>query len=159
MLQLLIFILFSLPALSVSQEPTEDALGNLRLRSSHRTVKEKTVIIPPEVSQRWKAVKLVVIDKVRGTENIHHIPIGSQVTIPSSALTIIVEAFLPDFTMEGRIIKTASNNLVNPSVLIRISENSTLVFEGWLFSKFPNREALSHPKFGFSLIGAVPVRK
>jgi len=154
--QLLIVILFSVPALGASQERTENLLENIKLSTSHRTVKEKTVIVPAEVSRRWKAVKLVVLDKIRGTENIYVIPIGSQVTIPTSALTITVEAFLPAFTMEGRTITTSSNELVNPSAKIRISENGIPVFQGWLFAKFPNRQAVSHPKFGISLIGVVP---
>jgi hypothetical protein len=149
-------ILFSVPALGASQERTENLLENVTLSTAHRTVKEKTIIVPPEVSRRWKAVKLVVLDKIRGTENIYVIPIGSQVTIPSSALTITVEAFLPAFTMEGRTITTSSNELVNPSAKIRISENGTPVFQGWLFAKFPNRQAVSHPKFGINLIGVVP---
>ncbi|NTW98413.1 MAG: DUF2155 domain-containing protein [Geobacteraceae bacterium] len=153
--QLLIFSLLSVPTLSASQERTENPLDSLKLGISHRSAKEKTVIVPPEVSHRWKAVKLVVLDKTRGTENIYLIPIGLPVTIPSSALAITVEAFLPAFTMEGRIITTSSNELVNPSAKVRISENGTSVYQGWLFSKFPNTHAVTHPKYGFSLIGAV----
>jgi hypothetical protein len=155
--QLLVFIFFPASVLSASQELTENPLSNLKPSSSHRTVREKTVIVPPEVSRRWKAVKLAVIDKTRGTENIYVVPIGSPFTFPSSALTITVEAFLPAFTMEGTTITSSSNELINPSAKIRISENGTPIFQGWLFSKYPNRYAVSHPKFGFSLIGVVPV--
>jgi hypothetical protein len=157
--QLVVFVFFSESVLSASQELAENPLSNLKASSSHRTVKEKTVIVPPEVSRRWKAVKLAVIDKIRGTENIYIVPIGSSFTSPSSALTITVEAFLPAFTMEGTTITSSSNELVNPSAKVRVSENGTPVFQGWLFSKFPNRYAVSHPKFGFSLIGIVPVVK
>ena len=150
---------FSVPVLSFSQENTEKPHGNLRPTNSHRTVKEKTVIVPPEVLRRWKAVKIVVIDKTRGTENIYDVRIGSTFKIPSSALTITLEAFLPAFIIEGTTITTSSNELVNPSAKVRISENNTPVFQGWLFSKFPNTHAVSHPKFGFSLIGVGPVRK
>jgi hypothetical protein len=154
---LLVFIFFSVSVLGASQELTEIPLSNLKPSPSHRTFKEKTVIVPPEVSRRWKAIKLAVIDKTRGTENIYVVPIGSSFTFPSSALTITVEAFLPAFTMEGTTITSSSNELVNPSAKVRISENGTPIFQGWLFSKFPNRYAVSHPKFGFSLTGVVPV--
>jgi hypothetical protein len=157
--QLLVFMVFSVSVLSFSQELTVNPLGNLKPSPSHRTVKEKMVIVPPEVSRRWKAVKLAVIDKTRGTENIYVVPIGSPFTFPSSALTITVEAFLPAFTMEGSTITSSSNELVNPSAKVRISENGTPVFQGWLFSKYPNRYAVSHPKYGFSLIGVVQVHK
>ena len=117
------------------------------------------VVVPPEVAQRWKAVKLAVIDKIRGTENIYVVPIGLPYTFPSSSLTITVEAFLPAFTMDGMTITSSSNELINPSAKVRISESGTPIFQGWLFSKFPNRYAVAHPKFGFSLIGVVQAHK
>ena len=157
--QLVISTLISVSVLSSCQEQTENRQNNLKPSTSHRTAKEKTVIVPSEVTRRWKAVKLAVIDKTRGTENIYVIPIGSQFTVPSSALTITVEVFLPAFTMEGATITTSSNELLNPGAKVRISENGTSVFQGWLFSKFPNTHAVTHPKFGFSLIGVVPVGK
>ena len=145
--------------MTACQERAEKPHDNLKPSTSHRTVKEKTVIVPPEVSRRWRAVKLAVIDKTRGTENIYTVPIGSQYTIPSSALTINVEAFLPAFTMEGTTITTSSNELLNPGAKVRINVSGTPVFQGWLFLKFPNTHAVTHPRFGFSLIGVVPMNK
>lgn len=156
---LTLLILFSVTLLAACQDNTEKPVSTLKPGTARRSVKEKTVIVPPEVSRRWKAVRIAVIDKTRGTENIYVVPIGSPFTIPSSALSISVEAFLPAFTMEGATITTSSNDLVNPGAKVRISENGTLVFQGWLFSKFPNTHAVTHPKFGFSLIGVVPVAK
>ena len=153
--QLLTSIFFSAFILTSCQESTEKPHTNLKPSTSHRAIKEKEVIVPPEVLRRWKAVKLAVIDKTRGTENIYEVPIGKTFTVPSSALTITVEAFLPAFTMEGATITTSSNDLVNPGANVRISENGTSIFQGWLFSKFPNTHAVTHPKFGFSLIGVV----
>jgi len=157
--QLVIFIWFSVPVLSPGQEGSDKPLNSINPSISHRTAIEKTVIVPPDVSRRWKAVRLAVIDKTRGTENIYTIPIGSTITIPSSALIITVEAFLPAFTIEGRTITSSSNELVNPGTKVRITEDHAPIFQGWLFSKYPNTHAVSHPKYGFSLIGVVPVRK
>ena len=145
--------------LSSCQERTEAARDNLKPSISHRTNGEKTIIVPPGVSLRWKAVKLAVIDKTRGTENIYVVPIGIPFKVPASALSITVEAFLPAFTMEGTTITTSSNELTNPGAKVRINENGTPVFQGWLFSKFPNTHAVTHPKYGFSLFGVVPVSR
>jgi len=123
---------------------------------SHSRSLEKKIVVSHEVLQRWKAVKIAVIDKVRGTENIYVVHIGAPYLIPISKLTIMVEAFLPAFTMEGTIITSSSNELWNPAAKVTITENGTLVFHGWLFTKFPNTHAVTHPKFGFSLIGIVP---
>ncbi len=159
MVHLPITIFFSVTVLSACQELAEKPHDNLKPSTSHRTVKEKKVIVPPEVARRWAAVKLAVIDKTRGTENIYIVPIGPSFKIPSSSLTITVDAFLPAFIMEGTTITTSSNELVNPGAKVRISENDTSIFQGWLFLKFPNTHAVTHPKFGFSLIGVVPIHK
>jgi hypothetical protein len=145
--------------LSACQERTEKPHDKLLPSTSHHTVKEKTVIVPDNVARRWKAVKIAVIDKTRGTENIYVVPVGVQFAVPSSSLTIIVEAFLPAFTMEGATITTSSNELINPSAKVRISEHGVPVFQGWLFSKFPNTHAVTHPKYGFSLVGVVPASR
>ena len=152
-----IFIFFSACILTSCQERAEKLDDNLKPSISHRMVGEKTVIVPSDVSRRWKAVKLAVIDKTHGTENIYVVPIGVPFAVPSSPLTITVEAFLPAFTMEGATITTSSNELVNPGAKVRIKESGAPVFQGWLFSKFPNTHAVTHPKYGFSLIGVVPV--
>jgi len=153
---LIAIMFFSVFFLAACQEHAEKPHDNLKPSTSHRAVHEKTVVVPPEVSRRWKAIKLAVIDKTRGTENIYVVPVGSPFTIPSTALTITVEAFLPSFSMAGATITASSNELQNPAAKVRIIENGTMVFQGWLFSKFPNTHAVTHPKFGFSLIGAVP---
>jgi hypothetical protein len=58
--------------------------------------------------------------------------------------------------MEGIIITSSTNELLNPAAKVNITENGSLIFKGWLFSKFPNTHAVTLPKYGFSLIGAVP---
>jgi hypothetical protein len=150
---------FSSFVLAACQDHSEKLHDNLIPSKSHRTVIEKTVIVPPDVLRRWKAVKIAVIDKTRGTENIYTIPVGTSFTVPSSSLTILVEALLPSFIMEGATITSSSNELLNPSVKVRINDNGAPVFQGWIFSKFPNTHAVTNPKYGFSLIGVVPARK
>jgi hypothetical protein len=156
---LFVTIFFLLLVLGACQEQSEEIHINLKPSTSHHTVKEKTIIVPPEVLRRWKAVKLAVIDKTLGTENIYIAPIGDTFVVPSSSLIIHVEAFLPAFTMEGTTITTSSSELLNPGAKVRITDGSTPVFQGWLFSKFPNTHAVTHPKYGFSLIGAVAAPK
>jgi hypothetical protein len=152
-------IVFSLFLLTACQESTQKPHDNLKPSTSHRTVKEKNVVVPPDVAKRWKAVKLAIIDKVRGTENIYTVPIGTLFKVPDSDLVIVVEFFLPSFTMEGTTITSSSNELINPAAKVQISENGVSIFRGWIFSKFPNTHAVAHHKFGFSLNGVVPVSK
>lgn len=156
MIQVFSAIFFLNCVLSVGQGWAETSPDTIELRPSHRFVREKRVVVPHDVLLRWKAVKIAVIDKIRGTENIYVVPIGAAFTVPISKLNILVDVFLPAFTMEGATITTSSNELINPSAKISIDENGTYLFQGWLFTKFPNTHAVTHPRFGFSLIGAVP---
>jgi len=152
-----LFVLCALVLLAPHQGLADALPGNFRPTASHSTNIEKAIVVPPEVARRWRAIKIAVIDKTRGTENIYIIPVGIIYRVPSSTLTIVVDAFLPSFVMEGMTITSSSNEPFNPGAKVKISDNGTLVFQGWLFAKFPNTHAVTHPKYGFSLIGAVPM--
>jgi hypothetical protein len=126
---------------------------------THTTKKDATIVVPPGVSERWKAVKIAVIDKSNASQKLYTIPIGGKMDIPASTLVIEVESFLPAFTMEGSIMTSSSNELVNPGVRVRITENGSVIFKGWLFSLFPKTHAFMHPKYGFTLVDVVPTHK
>ena len=151
--------LFVLWFLTACQGESEQSPTSLQPTISHKIVKEKTVVVPTDVKKTWRAVRIAVIDKTRATENIYTVPIGGMSRIPSSNLTITVEAFLPSFVMEGTTMTSSSNELINPSVKVRIVDNGQPVFSGWLFSRFPTTHAITHPKYGFTLVGAVPFSK
>ena len=126
---------------------------------SHVIKKEAKLVVPPGVADRWKAVRIAVIDKSNVSQKIYSIPIGGKFAVPSSTLVIEVETFLPAFTMEGSVMTSSSNELKNPGVKVRITENGSVIFNGWLFSMFPKTHAFMHPKYGFTLVDVVPVRK
>ncbi|MDO9067977.1 MAG: DUF2155 domain-containing protein [Deltaproteobacteria bacterium] len=145
--------------ISACQGRDEQAPSVIKPTISHQSKKEKTIVVPPEVSRSWRALKIAVIDKASATENIYTIPIGASSRIPKSNLTIAIEAFLPSFVMVGSTVTSSSNELKNPGVKLRISENGSIIFSGWVFSNFPSTHAFMHPKFGLALVGAVPATK
>ena len=153
------FLLFVVLFVTACQGKTEQPSSPPQPNVSHKTAKEKKVLIPPDVKKTWGAVKIAVIDKTRATENIYTVPIGGKSRIPSSNITITAEAFLPSFVMEGTTMTSASNELNNPGVKVRITDNGQPIFVGWLFSRFPTTHAVTHPKFGFTLVGAVSSSK
>jgi hypothetical protein len=125
---------------------------------SHQTKKEATVVVPDTVKGAWKAVKIAVVDKANVKETIYTIPIGSTVSLPGSSMKIEVEAFLPAFVMEGSVMTSSSNDLKNPGAKVKITEKGNIIFNGWLFSRFPTTHAFMHPNYGFTLVDAVPNR-
>ncbi len=126
---------------------------------SHSARKEATIVVPPFVAGKWKAVRIAVIDKPHLSQKIYTIPIGGKLSIPASTMIIKVETFLPAFIMEGSILTSDSNDLKNPGVKVQITEHGAVIFRGWLFSKFPGTHAFMHPNYGFTLVDAVPASR
>jgi hypothetical protein len=71
-------------------------------------------------------------------------------------MAIAVESFLPSFIMEGSTLTSVNNEMNNPGAKVRITEGETVIFKGWLFSRYPTTHAFMHPKYGFALTDAVP---
>jgi hypothetical protein len=138
------------------QSPPKINAGSVH---SHTAKKEARIVVPPFVAGKWKGVRMAVIDKTSVSQKVYTIPVGGNLAISSSGMNIKVEAFLPAFIMEGTIMTSSSNELTNPGVKVQITENGVVVFSGWIFSKFPNTHAFMHPRYGFTLIDAVPAAK
>ncbi|HIJ80246.1 MAG TPA: DUF2155 domain-containing protein [Desulfuromonadales bacterium] len=126
---------------------------------SHGATPQKLIVVPPYVVRSWMGVKIAVVDKTRATENIYTIPLNSRYRVPATELTITIEAFLPSFVMEGTTMTSSSNEPINPGAKVHIEEKNESVYDGWLFLKFPTTHAVTNPKYGFSLVEAVPVSR
>ncbi len=117
---------------------------------------EFKVVVPQEVESRWSAVKFVVEDKTKKKQQELSAPIGGELKIPDSNLTVKVGPFLPDFKMTGDMITSASNDLINPAVGVIVYENGAQIFPtsgqwGWLYLKFPSIHPFQHERFALAL--------
>jgi hypothetical protein len=117
---------------------------------------EFKVVVPKEVEGSWSAVKFIVEDRTQNKKQEFSAPIGGELKIPDSNLTVKVGPFLPDFKMTGDMITSASNDLVNPAVGVIIYENGTQIFPasgkwGWLYMKFPSIHPFQHQRFTLAL--------
>jgi len=137
-------------------EPPQPPPLQIDSARSHAAKKEATVIIPATVKGKWKAVKIDIIDKANAKEAIYSVPVGGKLAVPGTSMVIEVETFLPAFVMEGTAITSASNELTNPGAKVRISDKGGIIFNGWLFGKYPTAHAFMHPIYGFTLVDAVP---
>jgi hypothetical protein len=156
--QTVLFALLSIMSILMGCQKEQQPPPKVDAALSHTINQEATIVVPPGVAEKWKAVKIAVIDKSNVTEKQYTIPVGGKIAIPSSTLVIEVETFLPAFTMEGSVMTSSSNELKNPGVKVRITENGSVIFKGWLFSLFPKTHAFMHPKYGFTLIDVVPLK-
>jgi hypothetical protein len=123
---------------------------------SQQAKKEAIVVVPAIVKGKWKAVKIAVTDKEKSKETVYTVAIGASFTIPATSLTINVDNFLPHFMMDGTTLTSQTNEPKNPAAQIRITENGTEIFKGWLFSLYPTTHAFQHPRFSFTLVDFIP---
>lgn len=152
-LNILPLLVLGLLGCQQQQQPVPPRVDAAR---SHGQKREATIIVPDAVKGKWRAVKIAVTDKSLPKEHIYTIPIGSTIAIPGTTMTIEVEAFLPAFIMEGSIRTSLSNQPTNPGAKVRISDAGTVIYKGWLFSRYPTTHAFMHPRYGFALIDFVP---
>lgn len=110
------------------------------------------VVVPDDVRRKWKAVQIAVSDKHQNQRQVYTLKVGSELKLPGSNLTLRVENFLPHFVMEGTILTSQSNELVNPAAQIVIREDAKEIYKGWLFSLYPTTHAFQHPLYGFTLV-------
>ncbi|MDO8282628.1 MAG: hypothetical protein Q7U10_08425 [Thermodesulfovibrionia bacterium] len=119
--------------------------------------KEFQVVVPGPVKSGWTDVVLILKDKEMGKEKEYKVRIGEKFNVPDSDLVVKVGSFLPDLTIDGNIITSASNEAKNPSVGIVVYEKGSQIFPksgkewGWLYANLPTIHAFEHERFGLLL--------
>ncbi|MBI5885004.1 MAG: DUF2155 domain-containing protein [Deltaproteobacteria bacterium] len=111
------------------------------------------VTVPDNVKAKWKNVKIDVSGKTESSTETITVPIGGRSAIAGTGLTISVRDFLPDFSMEGTNITSASNEPKNPAAYITVTEDGKEVYGGWIFALYPDLQRFEHPKISLKLSG------
>ncbi|MGA1846041.1 hypothetical protein [Deferribacter abyssi] len=109
---------------------------------------EKRIVVPDEVAKKYKSVIIAVKDNQEKKDIDTEIIIGQTSEVSGTPLSIQVEAFLPDFVMDENGVmtsKTAEEN--NPAVKVKIYKDKQLVFDGWVFGKFPTMHAFTDDRY------------
>jgi len=120
--------------------------------------KQTAVSVPNSVKGKWQSVKISIMDKETKQEGFVTIEIGKTMKVNGTNLVIKVETFLPHFIMDGTTLTSSSNSPVNPAVQIHVTENGLEVFNGWLFTLYPNTHASKHARYGFGLADYTPAK-
>ncbi|UCE78232.1 MAG: hypothetical protein JSV13_06835 [Nitrospiraceae bacterium] len=118
---------------------------------------ESTIVVPDSVQGKWKGIVLTIENKETQKTEEFTVDLNTDFNLPNSNLKISVGEFMPHFKMEGLTITSASNELTNPAVGIKIFEGDKQIFPvagkkwGWLYTKFPKIHPFEHPKYGVKL--------
>ena len=122
------------------------------------TVKKEEimVMVPDAVKGKWKDITIEVTNKQTNQKSTITVPIGGEAAISDTKMKVKLEAFLPEFMMEGVNITSASNEPKNPAAYVVVTEDGKEVFKGWLFERFPAAHPFEHPVYGLTLVGYAP---
>ena len=112
--------------------------------------------IDPDVAAAWSGVRIRVIDRDGGSEEIFDIPINGAELLGESGLVLSAGAFLPDFILDENGISSRSAEPVNPAVRVIISEDGMEDFEGWLFASMPEIHPYPHQRYEVLLVEGIP---
>ena len=118
---------------------------------------ERGIIVPKEVEGKWKAVKIMVRNKIdESRSTMKTTALGSSFELEGSAIKVTVGPFMPNFVMTQTNYTSKGNELTNPAVQLVIEENGKILYEGWAFAKYPTMYAFEHEEFAFQLMDYIP---
>jgi hypothetical protein len=120
---------------------------------------DAVVLVPDSVKGKWQSVKLAVTDKTTGKSTEHDVAIASKLNIPGSDLVVEVLYFLPDFSMDGNIRTSRSNDPKNPAAQVIVTEAGKEIYKNWLFAQLKSPHAFQHAKYDITLAGYTPAGK
>jgi hypothetical protein len=113
-------------------------------------------VVDPDIAAAWSGVRILLIDREDGTEQVFDIPINGADLLGDSGLVVSAGVFLPDFIMDENGITSRSPEPVNPAVRVIISEDGMEDFEGWLFASMPEIRPYPHDRFQVLLVEGIP---
>ena len=112
--------------------------------------------VEPEIAAAWTGVRIRVIDREGGDEEIFDIPINGAELLGESGLVLSAGVFLPDFILDEGGISSRSAEPINPAVRVIISEDGMEDFEGWLFASMPEIHPYPHQRYEVLLVEGIP---
>jgi hypothetical protein len=117
---------------------------------------EGKIVVPDSVKGKWKAVVIIVEDRMARTTKEHTLRLKSEFIIPNSKIKLQIGDFLPDFRMDGDVRTSASNSPNNPALNVKVYEDGKEIWKGWLYSKFPAIHPFQHERYSLTLKEGVP---
>lgn len=137
---------------SVAKNDTSADTGVQNLKVS------KSDELLPEIASAYKGIVVSAADIKKGTNVEMEVPFGTETKINNTPLTIIVQSYFPDFTMVNGGVANKSMTENNPGAKVVIKKDGTMVFDGWLFQKFPGAHGFDDPDYNIIMIKSAPVK-
>ena len=147
----------SKPIQTVTGKNTEVSRDDVHLGVKERVKIDREIIVPKEVEGKWKAVKIMVRNKIdESRSSMKTTALGSSFELEGSVIKVTVGPFMPNFVMTQTNYTSNGNELNNPAVQLVAEEKGKTLYEGWAFAKYPTMYAFEHEEYAFQLMGYIP---
>lgn len=118
----------------------------------HREIESvKEVRLEDEVKKKWTSANLGVTDNSTGQKVDITVKVGQKVKVDAVSFMMLVEAFVPDYTIYEDHIGSRSNEANNPAILVSLFDGDKQVARGWIFAELPTYNSYSHIRYSVVL--------
>ena len=147
----------SKPLQAAVKKELETNLGEIHPGVKEEVKIDRGIVVPKEVKGQWKAVKIMVRNKIDESRNsMKTASLGSSFNLGESGIKVTVGPFMPNFVMTQKNYSSKGNELINPAVRLRVEDKGKILYEGWAFAKYPTMYAFEHDEFAFQLMDYIP---
>ncbi len=146
--------------LKMAEKAAEGSLGGDNKNHPQLEAQEKIerkIVVPENVKGKWRAVKLLVINKQDEEKTeVKTIDLGKSFQIKNTGMTVTVGEFFPNFVMSGSSYSSMNNQIINPAIQLRVEENGKTLYDGWTFAKYPDLYSFQHDTYRLELLDFIP---
>jgi len=111
--------------------------------------------LDPEIANAWSGIRVQVVDSETGDGKIIDAALGETIALGDSGLTLLADAFVPDFVMDDGGITSRSAVTQNPAARVVITEDGAADYEGWLFAAMPEIHPFPHDRYQVLLVEGI----
>jgi len=97
--------------------------------------KDLKIVVPESVKAKYHSVVLGVGDLKTKEIKEFTVKIGGEAKAPGTDFTVKVEAYLPEWKLEGNTVTSKSDNPADPAVRATIYEGGKVVFDGFIIQR------------------------
>ncbi len=128
---------------------THETLG---MHGGTPTKLNRPVNIPEEVRKTWKSATIAIVDKsTNKVVKTLKVKAGQEIE-PEKGLKIKVLYIVPHLVID-KGYTSASNEPMNPAIIVRVESGGKVTFEGPIYQKFPGFYSINNPKYEILLKG------
>ena len=141
-----------------TDEGPSNMMGAMTGDGEHDMGLNTEVTMPEEVTAAWRGA-IVQVAGPEGEPQRYDLPFGEAVVLGDTGLTATALVFVPDFVMGDDGITTRSADAVNPALYLRVTEEGTADYEGWLFAAMPGIHPFPHETYSILLADGLPAKE